>query len=279
MPIPPFSNAPSTGASTSTANNWTANQTFNGTANTAPNQTAASTSSLLTRGLFESVSPWARPYDLKAMTLAATSNASTSTQPDALSDYLLTLVNGSAGSGNYARGSIGGFGIRYGYDSATAISAAWSLSFEMGMNATPSTFQFGLILGTAAAATSLVPSARAFSFRVNGSGTGVIGIHNGTSETTSTLSNCGVAASFPRYILVWSGNTTNVLSLYCRNLTLGSTAGSVNLCGSVTLSPGANALSGAFLTVMLEATGSVSQGFNPASGFTIPKFYPWAVIQ
>lgn len=51
MPIPPFSNAPSTGASTSTANNWTANQTFSGTNNTAPAQTAASGSSLMTKDL------------------------------------------------------------------------------------------------------------------------------------------------------------------------------------------------------------------------------------
>lgn len=43
----------STGASTSTANTWTANQTFSGTANTAPSQTAASGSSLMTRDLVD----------------------------------------------------------------------------------------------------------------------------------------------------------------------------------------------------------------------------------
>ena len=71
MPIPPFSNAPSTGASTSTANNWSANQTFSGTANTAPNQTAASGSSLITRDLMFSAQNYFA-YNASNVTTTAT---------------------------------------------------------------------------------------------------------------------------------------------------------------------------------------------------------------
>ena len=260
----------------------TDNLTLNGTNNTAPSQTASSSSSLLTRSLSESVMPWSKPFDLKAMTLANSANASTGSIPDAQSDYSLTLTTGSAVSGNYARASIGGLATSFGGGQGTQLTNAWSLCFELGMQSTPTTFQFGMIVGTAAAATSLVPSTRALSFRVTGSGTGVIGIHNGTTETTSTLSNCGISGAFDRYILVWSGtlsSTPNVLSLYSKTFTFGQSWNSVNACGSVTLAPGANYLPGSFLTVMLEATGAVSQGYNPTAVFTVPKFYPWAVIQ
>jgi len=71
MPIPPFSNAPSTGASTSTPNNWLANQTFSGTANTAPNQTAASGSSLITRDLMFSTQNYFS-YNVSSVTTTAT---------------------------------------------------------------------------------------------------------------------------------------------------------------------------------------------------------------
>jgi hypothetical protein len=96
------------GISTSTANTFTADQTFSGTANTAPNQTAASGSSLMTRDLgdarYSSITPIAFSFAFEDGTA----------NPQILEPFTynflpfdLTLFGSGLSSGNYVAPSTG----------------------------------------------------------------------------------------------------------------------------------------------------------------------------
>jgi hypothetical protein len=96
------------GISTSTANTFTADQTFSGTANTAPNQTAASGSSIMTRDLgdarYSSITPIAFGFSFDNETLYPVS------LPPFEYNFLpfnLTLFGSGLSSGNYVAPSTG----------------------------------------------------------------------------------------------------------------------------------------------------------------------------
>ena len=123
MPIPPFSNAPSTGASTSTANNWTANQTFSGTGNTAPSQTASSASSLMTKSLVEK-------------------------QVGLLNPYNFQLGAQTTGTGGSATNSAGYYGLGSQNMGLGAATSSWARStFRRGSVTPPTTSGVGFVFG------------------------------------------------------------------------------------------------------------------------------------
>jgi hypothetical protein len=261
---------------------FTDNLTLNGTANAAANQNAISLSSILTRREMCYTLPWANPIILPTLTLSANgTGASTSSNVTAQCAAGLTLST-AATSSSYASGSIANLwgGLLTGQGMALT-GEGWTLSFvvESNFSATASpNLQYGVILGTSSAATSLVPNSaqRNISFYVTGAGVGYLARSNGSTVTTSSALSTPTTG-FVRYVLTWSGIVTNTLTLYAVSGGVGTTslASTVSTLGSLTGSLGANTLSGPTITFLSQGTGNQSVGYTAALGIGQVQFLYW----
>jgi hypothetical protein len=204
----------STGASTSTANTWSDNQTFSGTANTAPSQTAASGSSLMTRDLVGYEALFQNGEVFLAHPLPAVGQAGLGAGSAASAgDRYANVISGSAVNG-YGRASIyrclttvpsiTGTAIDFSKKMGVSLRCMSTLAIGSDPNSRARII-FGGNGGVPATADANALTTRGFGLEMgNPTSTGHSGrlfAHNGTTYTTG--------AWFP----LWSGNPAGVYPL------------------------------------------------------------------
>lgn len=210
------------------ANIWSANQTFNGTSNTAPNQTAASGSSLMTRNLLLAES--AQNLWLPLSWNTPTGSGGTSSASGL--GVKLSLVNGDA-NGAYRMATV--FTnplVRYGAGTTVRFASPWSFMFDAYYNGQWFS-ELRLLFGVSSTATELTAAGVGFVWTAPTSAK--LQIHNGTalSETAVTISRYDWQEQSSRFLFTFDGTTFRVhqqtrtdFSSWSRWSLVGSLAGS-----------------------------------------------------
>jgi len=203
------------------ANTYSANQTLDGTNNVAPNQTAASGSSIMTRALTSEETFFSLGYVYRASSFTYGNNGTGSFAGVAAGDFrIATITSGSATSG-FGRASISrglhqvngftGGGIQFGnYILGAAIRFFWNQT-TLGANDGRSRLIFGGNGGTPATADNNALSTVGFGWELQNTTTAQqwrLFAHDGTNYVTGAWNNF-TNLSRPYYISVISnGNGT-----------------------------------------------------------------------
>ena len=240
---------------------------------TMSGQSASSANSAMTRQLVDTWSAiWSQPVVGNCNVQAIGTGAAYQNPSGAFfGDYVLTMQNtGVVGSRAVAhlQPFIGGFGA----GEAVILHKSWTLVWDQAINTfnVSNTVRCCVVIGTTAAATTGILSARGLAVRFTSSGA-VLAIHNGTNEATASSLMIGVYG-MARYALSWNAST-NTLTLYYRFMDLPWQ--SVVTAGSLTRAPGASWAAGTFLTFINECYVDIGGSGPPVSwGISRPKFVP-----
>jgi hypothetical protein len=214
-----------TGTNTWTnAQTFTANATLNGTNNTAPSQTAASTSSLITRDLCDVNPLWSlnRVMPMGSYSYGNSNGSAGANYTNGGANFSCNAVNSAYGRATLFRGinnaiSLSGGGINF--SRPISVSCRFAAS-DMGTSGGGNLLRLvvGSNGGTPPTANSNALSARGFGVEF-GYNTAInqcrIFVHDGTNYNVSSWYSTGIAAgSYANYHVILSSDGTGNVSLY-----------------------------------------------------------------
>jgi hypothetical protein len=166
------------------------------------------------------------------------------------------FMTGTSSSAAYARLVADNFACRGGGN--VPLNRSWYAAVDWGNTAIASNTDFLIMFGCTSTPTAEL-AARGLQAKVNtsvGATTVTLGIHNGTSLTTST----GTVLTFStatqrRWLFRWD-SSNSVFSLYASEAGGSNAMGRVTLVASATQSPGATTAAGSAMALMLYASGT-----------------------